>query len=281
MKKLLTAALAFALALSLAACGGSNSAGSGDTAGSPSPAVDNSAPDSSAPGDNGGGKTADVAGTFKSVNDMLGASQDLYDLYARPINSSDEPLDLDFGMGIDDLVGAQINNDLSDVDGTFGDKSDKYGMYIKQGGQIVAATDYTYDAASFGNQEGDRIISNGEADLVAGSAWFETSTERSGAIISNSRYDYQFKDGALTALEQTFSDVGAGGGEYKTNTVKFIFIGDNSYQFAVGTATIGTAQTFLAFDPAKDAASMKTVIQDAGYTIKYYGDVSGGTLNMQ
>lgn len=95
------------------------------------------------------------------------------------------------------------------------------------------------------------------------------------------RYDYQFKNGVLTALEQTFADVDVTGRDDKSNKVKFVVINGNSYQFAVGTAATGVAQSFITFDAAKDTAAMKTAIQGAEYTIKYFGNVSDDKLNLQ
>lgn len=271
--------LAFALAV-LAGCGGNNSsggAGNPGTGSSPSGTAENKTADNSGAAD----AAKSPAGTFTKVDDMLKASQDLYDLFARPINSSDEPLDLNFGNGLLSLDGYQINNDLNDDAGTFGDKNSEQGSYTKQGGQITVATDYTYAQSSMGTKAGDHILSSGAADLTAGTAWYETSTERSGAVISKSRYDYQFTNGALTALEQTVADVDATGRDFKTNTVRFIVIDKNSYQFVVGTATVGVGQSLMTFDPSKDTAAMKTAIQGAGYTIKYFGNVSDGKLNLQ
>jgi len=280
MKKIILLILTLAVSLSLAACGGGGgTAGTAKTSNPPASTAGTKPTAGSSSTASKGGPVAD--GKFKSVNDMLKASSDLYDLFAGPINSADEPIDLLFGNGFVAFVGSQVSNDLDDTDGTFGDKNSKNGTYTRQGDKITIATDYTYDKSSMGNQKGDHVVESGAADLAAGSAWYETSTERDGAVISKSRYDYQFKNGALVALEQHSSDIDATGRDYKNNTVKAIVIDKNSYQFAVGTATKGIAQAFLKFDAAKDTAAMKTAMQGAGFKIQYFGNVSGGKLNMQ
>jgi len=182
------------------------------------------------------------------------------------------------------FTGYYLTLGLNAGDGKFGDLNSMTGFLEKQGGKYTFGTDYAVPAGK-GNslfKDGSYVKESGEADLSAGTLWSEKFTkDPDGGITNHNRHDTLFKNGAMTALDQVSSDVDKAGKERKFNRATFVIVDESKYTFVVGTANQGAAMPFMPFNPDMSAADAKTMMEKAGYTIAFYGDMSGGKVNLQ
>lgn len=234
-----------------------------------------------------------ASGVFTKYTDMLGEGNRLYELYEQAINdavsanfsvSGLQSAMLNIGNGPTILNGYGVRLNLMDNDGTYGGKNSADGYLEKQGGKYAFGKDYAVPdgQAAFGEHVGDHTMESGEADLSAGTLWYQTNTTNAdGAVVHNNRYDYLFQNGAMTVMTQISWDQDVTGRDDTSNTAIFAVVDGNKYQFVVGKATQGTSMPYMTFDPGMSTADAKTMMESAGYTIAYYGDISGGSVNLQ
>jgi hypothetical protein len=167
--------------------------------------------------------------------------------------------------------------------GTFSEKNDMNGFYERHGTEITFGRDHIVnEEEEFGTTKtGDQKIGNGGADLGSGTVWDESSTVRDGEMISHTRFDARFQNGSMTAMNQIGHNFDAKGDENSFNHAVFIIISDNKYEFVTGKATEGASMPIMNFDSGMSVADAKAMIEGAGYTVDFYGNVESGKLTLE
>lgn len=303
VKRLLSIAMALTLAFSmLAACstgggtsGGnsntagnnSNSTGSGnDTSGSQTTGGNGSASSpSDAQGGNGTSAGSKVPAALNSMSDVLEEQSRLYDFHEEAINNCDDIfLSLELvttSMGLLNLATSYLWINTADAVGVYGDIDSTGGRITRTADSMVFEVDHTLgENESHGaSGEGDHMTTNGKIDFRTGVAWYESFDERVENDKNLYRYDYLVKPGKIIELAQHSYE--SEWFETGNNTFSFTIMDADEFHFVTAKANIGMSLKLLDFDPSKDTAAMKTIFENAGFEIVYYGVVSDGSVTLQ
>jgi hypothetical protein len=214
---------------------------------------------------------------------MLAEQNRLEKIHEKALNDMDNPSMQLAAM----ILGAPMSFNAASIigiiggdgDGKFGDLNSIQGYYEKHGDKLTIGTDYTVENSFGMDRSGDRKREEGEADLAAGWAWNEASTERDGEIISRDRNDHQFGSGSMTALSQFAREFDLKNEPNKSNNALFATIDEKKYEFVYGQmneTSVGTAKELMPFDAGMSVEVAKSMMEKAGYTIKYYGKTEDG-----
>ena len=225
-------------------------------------------------------------GKIDNLTDYSDAWTELYSIH--------EPIINDYtGMPIMPLVmvGLPLANsifyallDIENVDGEFSGNigfSGTEGYYNKAGDVVKFGKDWIRDAdgAMLNDKVGDRILTNGLFDASKGYFYMEDSTMRNDLTFTRTTTEFIRSDkGSFICLHQVANDLDYGGNENKTNTLAFIAMSEDSYDFVTAEGTVGTGGKVLSLTKGMTVADATTQFIEAGYTIDETGGIQNGVF---
>ena len=233
--------------------------------------------------DNSGGVTK---GKLDTIVDYTDAWTELYATHEAVVNAYQ-------GMPVLELVmvGLPLANsifysmlNLENNDGDFSGKvgfSDVSGFYNKKGDVATFGNDYLREADGFTANEkaGDQVITNGYFDAGKGYLKVEDLSKREGNIISRSYTEYyHLKDGGFVSLYQVSGDYDYGGAEAKNNSLTFIDMNLEHYEYVVAEGTAGVSGTLIELKDDMTVSEAEALFIEAGYTIKVKGGIRDGVF---
>lgn len=225
-------------------------------------------------------------GKIDNLTDYSDAWTELYSIH--------EPIINDYtGMPIMPLVmvGLPLANaifysllDLENVDGEFSGNvgfGDTEGYYNKSGDVAKFGKDWIRDAdgAMSNDKAGDRILTNGLFDASKGYFYLEDSTMRDDQTFTRTTTEFiRSENGSFICLYQVASDLDYDGNDNKTNTLAFISMSEDSYEFVTAEGTIGIDGMVLALTKGMTVAEATMQFIDAGYAIDKTGGIQNGVF---
>ncbi|HSN66575.1 MAG TPA: hypothetical protein VLS94_08040 [Fusibacter sp.] len=225
-------------------------------------------------------------GKIDNLTDYSDAWSDLYSIH--------EPIINDYtGMPIMPLVmvGLPLANaifytmlDLDNVDGEFSGNigfGGTEGYYNKSGDVAEFGHDLIRDVDGIvsNDKAGDRNIITGLFDASKGYFYMEDSTQRDDKTFTRTKTEFIRSDnGSFLCLYQVANDLDYGGNENKTNTLAFIAMSEDSYEFVTAEGTIGIDGMVLALTKGMTVAEATMQFIDAGYAIDQTGGIQNGVF---
>ncbi len=226
------------------------------------------------------------SGKIDNLTDYSDAWNELYSIH--------EPIINDYtGMPIVPLVmvGLPLANaifytmlNLDNVDGEFSGHigfGGTEGYYNKSGDVAEFGHDLIRDVDGIvsNDKAGDRNIITGLFDASKGYFYMEDSTQREDRTFTRTTTEFiRSENGSFICLYQVASDLDFGGNENKTNTLAFIAMSEDSYEFVTAEGTIGTAGMVLALTKNMTVAEATMQFVEAGYAIDQTGGIQNGVF---
>ena len=225
-------------------------------------------------------------GKIDNIVDYTDAWTNLYASHEAAVNAYQ-------GMPVMELVmvGLPLANsifysmlNLDNVDGDFAGAigfSGVDGFYNKKGDVATFGNDYLREADGFTATEkaGDQVITDGIFDAGKGYLRVEDLVKREGKNVSRTYTEfYHLDDGAFLCLYQVSGDYDYGGSESKTNSLTFIDMSEEHYEFIVAEGTAGVDGKVLALKDNMTVEDAEALFLEAGYTIKLTGGIRDGVF---
>jgi len=225
-------------------------------------------------------------GKIDNLVEFTDAWTEMYGIHESTINAYT-------GMPIMSLVmvGLPLANaifysmlNLDNVDGNFSGNigfGGTEGYYNKAGDVANFGKDWIRDADGVmsNDKAGDRILTNGLFDASIGYFYMEDSTMRNDQTFTRTNTEFfRSPDGSFICLYQVANDLDYGGDENKTNTLAFIAMSEDAYDFVTATGTAGTEGKLLTLTEGMTLPEATTQLIDAGYTINETGGIQNGVF---
>lgn len=291
MKKkwILITAIVLLFTFPLTACGSSvdvNSDGGNDTTIGDTVAITEEVVETVEVPKAGGDSVSLSSGKVDNLVDFTDAWTELYSVHESSINAYT-------GMPIMSLVmvGLPLANsifytmlDLENQDGKFNGKIGfgvTEGYYNKSGDIMEFGQDWIRDADGNmpNDKKGDRVITDGLFDAGKGYFRMDDSTMRDDKKFTRSYTEFiRSEDGSFLCLYQVANDLDYGGNENKNNTLAFIDMTKDSYDFVTASGTIGVEGKILTLTEDMTVKEATDQFIEAGYTIDETGGIQNGVF---
>lgn len=224
------------------------------------------------------------SGKIDNLTEYTNAWNDLYSIHESTINAYT-------GMPIMSLamVGLPLASSIfysmlnpNNVDGDFSGNiwfAETEGFYNKSGDVAVFGQDWVRDAdGAMSNEKiGDRVITDGLFDASKGYLKIEDSTMRADKTFSKITTEFiRSDDGSFVCLYQVSNDLDYDANENKINSLTFIAMGNDYYEFVTASGTVGVDGKVLTLTEGMTVQEATAEFEDAGFTIDETGGIQNG-----
>jgi len=227
-----------------------------------------------------------VSGKVDNLVAFTDAWTELYSVHESTINAYT-------GMPILSLVmvGLPLANsifytmlDLENVDGKFSGEIGfgiTEGYYNKSGDIMEFGQDWIRDVDGnmSNDKKGDRVLTDGLFDAGKGYFRLDDSTMRNDQTFTRTYTEFiRDDDGSFLCLYQVSSDLDYSGNENKINTLAFIDMTNDSYDFVTASGTLGVGGKLFELTEGMTVKEVTAQFIEAGYTIDETGGIQNGVF---